>query len=218
MSRIIYGCDVGSVRSGTFAWARVVPGQSHPTASVDIDDLVKSILQDVEDGMSIALGLEAPLFMPVPMDSGALSCGRQGEGNRSMFAPAGAAVATLAVHEAAWILRAIHARANPVLAYTLDWGEWPPSEEARRLLLWEAFVSGPAHGTSHEQDAATAAIFFRAHENNLAEVNAVTAEAPFCMVHAAAMWAGWADDRHRLNQSCLVLKPEQPYGDPIYPA
>ncbi len=165
MSRVIYACDVGSVRTGTFAWARVVPGGAYPTASVDINDLIIHLSQDVERGMSIALGFEALLFMPVPNDSANLSSGRDGDGNRSMFAPAGAAVATLAIHEAAWILRAIHAQAARRLTYTLDWLEWPPQEDVRRLLLWEAFVSGETHSTSHERDAATAAVFFREHES-----------------------------------------------------
>ena len=218
MKRAIYACDVGSVSAGNFAWARVVPGQGHPSASVDIDDLVKNLLQDIKNDMSIALGLEAPLFMPIPMDSGALNSGRQGEGNRSMFAPPGAAVATLAIQQAAWILRAIHDGESNLPMYTLDWRRWPSPEGVKHFLIWEAFVSGSARGTSHAQDAATAAMFFREHENDLAEVNAVKADEPLCMVHAAAIWAGWTDDNNGLRQSCLVLKPEQPYKDRVDPA
>jgi len=167
MHRAIYACDVGSVRSGTFAWARVEPGDGAPVASADIDDLVTRLVQDATDGMSIALGFESPLFMPVPANSGDLSCGRCGEGNRSMFAPAGAAVATLGIHEAAWILRAIHRQTHE---YTLDWNAWPPEGATRALLLWEAFVSGAAHGDTHERDAATAAVFFRTNELDLERV------------------------------------------------
>jgi hypothetical protein len=57
---------------------------------------------------SIALGFECRLFMPVPPSADDLSKGRQGEGARAMFAQAGAAVNTLGVHQAAWILRKIH--------------------------------------------------------------------------------------------------------------
>jgi len=165
--------------------------------------------------MSIALGFESPLFMPVPAGSAGLNRGRQGEGNRSMFAPAGASVTTLGVHEAAWILRAIGDRALGVLTYTLDWNTWPPVGDTRSLLVWEAFVSGAAHSPSHERDATSAAVFFRDNEDNLDAVNAVTADRPLCLVHAAALWASWAADFDRLRQGCLVLMPGQAYDGSI---
>ena len=219
MSRAIYACDVGSVQAGTFAWARVGPGLGNPKVSASIDGLVTQLRQDVEtDGMSVALGFESPLFMPVPKFSDNLCRGRDGEGNRSMFAPPGATVATLGVHEAAWILEAIHAQASGVLTYSLDWNGWPPQDGKPRLLLWEAFVSGPAHSPSHAQDAATAAAFFRQHEANLNAVNAVTTEAPFSLIHAASLWSGWAQDLDRLHRTCLVLRPDAAYGGHIDPA
>lgn len=215
MNRVIYACDVGSIPSGTFAWARVASGGGNPIASAHIDDLVMRLRQDMRTGVSIALGFESPLFMPIPKDSADLCRGRAGEGNRSMFAPAGAAVATLGVHEMAWILRAIRDRVGDAPTYILDWREWPPKEGTPRLFLWEAFVSGEAHGDSHEQDAATAVVYFSANEANLGAVNAVTADRPLSMVHAAAMWAGWANDLERLAHGSLVLRPTQAYGGPI---
>lgn len=212
-NRVIYACDVGSVRGGTFAWARVTPG-GMPCASTDIDDLVMRLCVDAEAGMSVSLGFESPLFLPIPRDSGQLSRGRQGDGCRSTFAPAGAAVTTLGIHEAAWILRAVRDRCANRMAYTLDWQQWPPQAKTGQILLaWEAFVSGNAHGSSHEQDAVTAAMFFLDNENDLNAVNAVTAAEPMCLFHAAALWSGWADDLERLHQGCLVLKPKQRYPE-----
>jgi len=219
MPRAIYACDIGSIRAGTFAWARIGPDGGNPIASTDIDNLVSRLLQDVStDDMSIAIGFESPLFMPVPADSSNLCHGRNGEGNRAMFAPSGATVATLGLHEIAWILKSIYDRAGVVLSYTLDWKVWPPQGASRILLIWEAFVSGVAHSDSHEQDAATAAVFFQANENNLNIVNAVTTDKPLSMVHAAALWVGWAQDLERLSHGCLVLKPEQAYRGIINPA
>lgn len=215
MNRVIYACDIGSIQAGSFAWARVIPGQGDPPcASRDIDSLVTRLREDANSGKSISLGFESPLFMPIPVDSGNLNQGRQGEGNRAMFAPAGASVTTLGLHEAAWIMRAIRAECAQ-LQYTLDWTLWPRD---KTLLVWEAFVSGVAHGASHEQDAVSAAIFFRDNEENLNGVNAVTAVEPLCLVHAVALWAGWAEDVTGLHRSCLVLKPERPYNGQIYPA
>lgn len=219
MPRAIYACDIGSISKGNFAWARVDPKGGNPIASTDIDVLVTRLLQDVNtDGMSIALGFESPLFMPIPADSANLCHGRNGEGNRSMFASAGVTVATLGVHEASWIMRTIYDHGGGLLTYTLDWNEWPPKETSRLLLIWEAFVSGAAHCGSHEQDAATATVFFKENENNLNAVNAISTERPLSMVHAAALWVGWANDLERLKQCCLVLKPEQAYMGLIDPA
>lgn len=165
--------------------------------------------------MSIALGFESPLFMPIPRSSAELSRGRHCEGNRSMFAPVGGYVTTVGVHETGWVLEAIRGQAAAVLRYTLDWRQWPPTSDARILLVWEAFVSGDAHSNSHERDAATAAVFFRDNANNLDAANAVTADNPLCLVHAAALWAGWADDLERLHQGCIVLRPRRAYDGPM---
>lgn len=135
-----------------------------------------------------------------------------------MFAPAGATVATLGLQQAAWILRQIRDRVPVLPLYSLDWTAWPPECAVPHLLLWEAFVAGTAHGDTHERDAATAAVFFRANEHNLNAVNAVTSDQPLSMVHAAALWAGCANDLDRLHQACLVLKPEKRYEGDIDPA
>lgn len=218
MGRAIYACDVGSVRAGTFAWARALPGAGNPCASRDIGALATRLVEDLNASMSVALGFECPLFMPVPEESERLNRGRQGEGNRAMFAPAGAAVATQGLQEAAWILRHLRDRVSDPPPCSLDWCTWPPQDGGPRFLLWEAFVSGQVHSSSHERDAATAAVFFRNVEQDLGAMNAVTADQPLSMIHAAALWAGLAADLDRLRCPCLVLKPNQRYEGVIDPA
>jgi hypothetical protein len=211
MSRVIYACDVGSTKSGAFAWARTLPTRSVPSAGRNIATLVSSIIADAESGLSISLGFESPLFLPVPRRHDNLSSGRSGESNRSMFAPVGAGVTTLGVHQAAWILRAVGDKAGDLLEYVTDWRQWPPLDGSPRFLVWEAFVSGNAHSLSHENDAVTAAMYFREKEGSLGAAHAVSAEDPFSLIHAVAMWAGWATDLDRLHCECLVLKPESAY-------
>ena len=108
MTNIVYACDIGSTIQGRFAWKRTGP----PVAVRDgeessIEELVDRLKQDLKEGCSIALGFEAPLFIPIPKVASQLSRGRTGDSTRSCFAPAGASVATLGLHQAASILKQI---------------------------------------------------------------------------------------------------------------
>ena len=217
MNRIVYACDIGSVKSGTFAWARNASLQNTPTASNDIDDLIANIVRDSRSGLAISLGFEAPLFLPIPDDSTNLNSGRTGESSRSMFAPVGAAVTTIAVHESAWILRRLRASLPAKMQLSMDWRPaWhsPP----QKLFVWEAFVSSTAHSDTHERDAATAVQYFLDNENDLDSVNAVTCDNPLSLIAAAALWSNWLSDHRDLHSTCLVLRPLEPYGGPIDPA
>ena len=210
---VVYACDVGSVKSGTFAWAKTDSLTRAPFASTRIDELVESIVCDVRRGASIALGFEAPLFLPVPERSDGLNTGRPGETNRSMFAQAGAAVATVAVQEAAWVLNQLRRQLTDDVKVTTDWkSDW---RVAHSILLWEAFVSSTAHSESHLRDAATAVHEFLAVSEYLDEANAVTCERPLSLIAAAALWAGWWTDLSRLRLPCLVLRPSEAYSGEI---
>jgi hypothetical protein len=220
--RAIYACDVGSTRSKVpkFAWARISPERSSEVVgSSDIRELVTFLEHDLKSDRSVALGFEAPLFMPVPDRVEDLSRGRSGEGGRSMFAPAGSAVATLGLHQAAWILRRLFLSCGEACAFTLDWAKWPPESSRPLLFCWEAFVSQEAHSASLTeadlQDAATAAKEFLISEDDLEAANAVKTEHPLSMMGAAALWSGWASDSDVLHQPALVVKPVMPYEGPI---
>ena len=141
---IVYCCDVGSVKTGAFGWVRAcrVEGRTVVKGNSHIDDLVRLLKKDIDEGKRIAIGMEAPLFIPVPTRSRDLSCGRDGEKDRSCFAPTGGYVATLGLHETAYIfgqLRGVPSR------FTLDWARWNSEFLAEDVLIWEAFVNGDAH-------------------------------------------------------------------------
>jgi len=103
--RVIYGVDIGSTRfipGGTpnFAWARVDPDAPHVIdVSSSIQELADEVISDLKHGTSVALGFEAPLFIPVPEKASNLCHGREKEGNRSCLAPAGLSVAALGIHD-----------------------------------------------------------------------------------------------------------------------
>jgi len=161
--------------------------------------------------MSIAMGFECPLFIPVPYPNGDLGRGREGEGNRAVFAQTGATVATLGIQQAAWILRTIHPCGANHFKFTTDSSTWPPSDNHPVLFCWEAFVAGNAHANDHMRDAATATMCFIDNEMRLEEVTAVTALEPFSLIQAVALWAGWSTQIDQLHSSVLVIKPDSRY-------
>jgi hypothetical protein len=214
--RSIYAVDIGSTRlsrnsTRAFAWACVgkVPLEQGVRCSSDIDRLAKEIEQDLREGYSVALGFEAPLFIPVPMESERLSRGRDGDGDRAWAAPAGASVATLGLHQSAWLLRHLAKTCSRTACLLLDYSQWPPQGDSPVLFLWEAFVSGNARDEDHRRDAASAATYFLAHEANLSAKVACRADNPISLIGAAALWAGWSEDLSLLHDEVLVLRPPQ---------
>ena len=212
MKRIVYACDIGSTRKKKFAWARVdLAGRFRPQLDNKIDTLVEHLTKDLADGSSVALGFEAPLFMPIPPKSNDLSHGRMGEGNRSLFAPAGASVSTLAIHQTAFILKGI-LDSGRMHNLTVDLSEWRASKKRPCLFLWEAFVSGDAHvqnGHDHH-DAATAAKYFvRYHDDPKFKSDVNTDHECLSMIGAVAIWSGWTNDVEILKKKCLVFRPKK---------
>lgn len=211
--RFIYACDIGSTKQNNFGWARfdpTAPGVP-PIGLRCIQGLVDHIVRDLRAGASVALGIEAPCFLPVPCAAVELSSARKGEGNRPWSAPAGAAVTALGVHQTAWILREIRQALGGMagnVELTTNWMEWPPSN-GQILLLYEAFVSGAAHSKNNNpiDDSATAAFYFLANEAALCAINAVTASPCISLVWAAALWAGWVTNLTGIGQQILVVRP-----------
>ncbi len=213
--RVIYACDVGSTRPNTdaFAWVRCLPDPNAiPAGSSSIEALVQNIINDAQAGRSVALGFESPLFIPEPMEAENLSRGRKGEADRAFSAPAGGYVATLGVHQSAWILRELFEAFGNTHRFTAAMRQWPPSDEPPVFFCWEAFVSGDAHSDDHVRDAATAVMGFINEEQRLEEANAVTAGNPLSLIHAVALWSGWSTDIGGLHDNCLVIKPGHQYS------
>lgn len=209
--RAIYAVDVGKTSEPpNFAWARVEPDEGSQAVCSSVRDLVSWLEHDLERGLDVALGFEAPLSIPVPEDASELSRARTGEGRRAWSAPAGSTVAVLGLHQAAWVMQKLLEGTRYTHAFTLDPRRWPPNGSEKVFFCWEAFVSGEAHG-SHEQDAVTAVMEFLKHENDLAIANAVTASRPFSLIGAAALWSGWASSPDVLHEPALVIKPMEPF-------
>jgi hypothetical protein len=210
---MIYAVDVGSTLPGrkgiAFAWAKVAEEGHQPVANTDPAELASSVSADLRSGHSVALGLEAPLFIPVPRDVHQLSRGRENDGNRAWSAPSGGYVATLALHQAAWLLRELHSSCGGTCELTVDPERWSNSGSRTMLFCWEAFVSGRAK-TTHLGDAATAVMYFQARMASLE--SAVTAENPLSLLGCAVLWSGWSTDLDWLRRPLVVLRPEEPWN------
>jgi hypothetical protein len=179
-----------------------------------IDDLLAGLAADLGSGSRVSLGMEAPLFLPVPLRSLDLGRGRDGDGNRSCFASAGASVTTLGLHELVYVLGRLKARVA-FLSVTLDLATWRAAPTTT-LLLWEAFVSGPAHTKSddHVQDCASGAVGFL-DDLEAGATPTVTVEEPrevLSLAGAALLWAGLTTNLGELRRSTLVVKPTEPWS------
>jgi hypothetical protein len=200
---VVFCADVGSVRSGRFGWAC---GSPPVDAAAEVNHsnpahLADAVADQLRLGRPVALGFECPLFVPVPEAAEMLGAARSGEGNRAWSAGAGTGALATGLVQAAWTLAAVRRR-WPQTVLRL---EWEPFAHARTgLLIWEAFVTAAAKGSSHMDDARIAVeAFGRALPH---PVSAVTADRPLSLAGAAAMWSGWLDDPRALRAPTLVIR------------
>ena len=202
---VVFCADVGSVRSGHFAWACGSPPER---VAEDLDpsrpaDLAQAVADRLHGNRPVALGFECPLFVPVPESDQMLGTARAGEGNRAWSAGAGPGALATGLVQVAWLLSKIRRESGEVPLH-LDWDDF--AETGRGLLIWEAFVSAGAKGRSHVEDATVAVDAFLASLPEPTAASAITAERPFSLVGAAAIWSGWADNPRLLHAPTLVIR------------
>lgn len=206
---VIYVADAGSVSGGNYHWvcSRVVGvSPSNPSA------LAQHIVEDLKNGISVALGYESPLFIPCRQNDTELGQARQGEctketGNRPWSASAGATVLATGLQSLAWILRQIK-NACPDMSATTNWHSFARREAG--LLIWEAFVSGSekASPPSHEGDARLAMESFQfGLSQKGGPTSAINDESVFSLAGAAVLFAGLSSDLGLLKQPTLVVRP-----------
>lgn len=199
----VYCADVGSTRTGAFAWACGRPGEVAVPGGSQIEDLAERITRDLQGGAAVALGFECPLFVPVPSDPLRLGAARDGEGSRSWSAAAGAAALATGLAQVTWVLEAIRRNLSGDVPVYLQWDCFPPDRPG--LLLWEAFVSGREKTESHLGDAQRAVSLFLEAWPDLARANRVSEGPVFSLVGAALLRAGWTNDVSLLGVPCLVV-------------
>jgi hypothetical protein len=194
---LIAAVDIGSPMSGRLGWAVLESGET----GKDIPRLVSLLAEGLARG-PVALGFEAPLWVPVRTDPMTLTKARGGEGARSWSAGAGTGALATGLVVTTHILQGLRAAA-PTATASLDFRA-PPTKPGE-LLLWEAFVSADAKGGSHESDALIAANAFRAGCNDLSKCQKLTAEPNLNLLGAMLLRTGWSTDLRLLEAEMLVV-------------
>lgn len=200
----IYCADIGSVALNRFGWAAHRAPDNARMMSGSIADLVGEVAKDLSAGLSVALGFECPLFVPLPDDPVRLTRARAGEGNRPWSAGAGAGALATGLTETTWILTRLRERLACEPSVFFDWGRFGDSSEGA-LLLWEAFISGKAKGTRHIDDASAGVDAFLTSLPDPATRNLIKEERVFSLIGASLLRAGWQVPPSILSEPCLVL-------------
>jgi hypothetical protein len=204
----VYAVDIGSPRRESFAWATYA--SSGWIVKTDPALLIARVVQEVGDGIPVALGFECPMFVPVPSSVNDLLTARKGEPRGSAFSASGG-LGSLGVGlvEVPWIVRELR-NSRPSIRFFVDWRRFDRSSKPDRVFLWEAFVTRDAHCPSktsdaHGHDAKTAVkTFRRRHPNQLR--SDIHEEGPLLsVVGAARLFAGAAKDHKVLEESCVVM-------------
>ena len=203
----VFCADIGSLARGNFAWARRTPGQGiEPHVPDDIGGLADAVSERVGDGQPVALGFEAPLFVPVPKDSALVGKARPCDAGAPPWSGTpGATVMAQALAQVPWLLRRIKASA-PGAQVHLNWESFSAAQSG--LLLWEAFVSGAAKAGSHEGDALAAIAAFCSQLPVVGDAIAHDTPHPFSLVAAAALWAGFDVNPVDLRAPCVLVKAQ----------
>lgn len=197
--------DVGSPKSAGLGWWISGP---EPQGGGDVDRCIEAVADALARG-PVALGFEAPMFVPLRSKPSDLTMARKGEGNRAFSGGAGGGVTTIGVLITAYALAELRKRV-PDAVPTLDWRK--PRWRAGDLLLFEAFVTGRKRAKTapnrHVDDARDAATEFLRHGAPSAVPNAIEdpTTAWLNLLGAALLRTGWTTDLAVLDAACLVVR------------
>lgn len=100
--------DVGSPTKDKLGWAILGPDEV-PRLGKDLDDFITE-MADLADRWPLAIGFEAPLFIPTRTAALMILTGRKGEGSRPWSAGAGASVTTAALGVVTYTLAGLRRR------------------------------------------------------------------------------------------------------------
>ena len=149
--------DIGSPQRNNIGWAIVGP---LARTGADLDTGIEAFVEAV-GAAPLALGFEAPMFVPMRDRPNDLTRARNGERNQAFSANVGATALVTGTVVVPYVLDRLR-RAVADAGATLNWQEWLRGEAGGpQLLLFEAFVSNRGGSrntkTRHVDDALAAA-------------------------------------------------------------
>lgn len=154
----VVSIDMGSPKHNHFAWC---DNGENREGSLDINELIRALSSKTY----FAMGIEAPLFIPLRPDDLKRFTGARGEidGNNPWSAGAGAAVTAINLAFLGSLLTKIHEE-HPEIAVTTDMDAWKNCGD-NCIFIWESFISGKSESenqvNSHIADAQTALELFQ---------------------------------------------------------
>jgi len=206
----VYCADIGSIAGGKFAWARrhAAGDDEEIHAPSSIDALGRAVIFQLQRDRPVALGVEMPLFIPVPEDFRLLGKARETDYARPAWSQStGASVMATGLVQLAWLLDQIR-RTCPLPTVHLEWPEFCATRSG--ILLWEAFVSGPDKdpGKSHEADALIGVEAFCARlPGDPTDPRVSDVERPLSLAATAALWAGYSLPDQALRAATVLVRP-----------
>jgi hypothetical protein len=201
---VVAAVDVGSLAN--IGWWRVAGDTAG--GGRDLDELVEVLAADLNQNRSVALGFEAPIFVPLPAEASGLCRQRVGDRGRPWSAGAGTGALALGVQQAAYVFAGLARRVAKRPQVSFDPSQLGSVEAT--LVVWEAFVSGKAKNRAavdpHVDDARVAVNEF---SERLAQgvVNSDIDEASVLNLAGAALLAsGLCTDLGLLTQASIVVR------------
>jgi hypothetical protein len=190
--------DIG--RLANLGW--VIEGPSVTESGTDIDLCIETLAKAMKIG-PLALGFEAPMFVPYGKKRCDLDKARKGDEDRAFSASAGAAVLTKGLVIVPYILVGLRCRSKTARP-TFKWRERLSEGD---LLLFEAFVTHVGKSVSHEECARLALKQFpKGRETRASFESAVEEPCTMNLLGTMLLRIGWTADVTILSEPCLVVR------------
>jgi hypothetical protein len=206
MDMVVAVVDVGKLSN--VGWWRIAENQQSG-GGTDLDVLVAALVDDLESGHRVALGFEAPLFIPRPSTAAGLGKSRRGEGRFPWCVRAGATALAFGIQQASYVMDQLARGLGQPISAGLDVAQF--LHGGLDLVLWEAFVSleskDPIAPDPHVADARAAAEEFQRRastggiESDIADTDVLN------LVAAPLIASGLTTDVSLLGSACTVVKP-----------
>jgi len=179
--------DVGKVANTGWWHISISDGQC---GGRDLNELATKLAKDLSDGVKVALGFEAPMFIPRASATAGLGRQRVGEAGRPWCAGAGATALAFGLQEAAFVLTDLALQIRRPIRAGLDLARLASNELAE----------------PHIADARAAAVEFQRRYRSGAIVSDISESEVISLGGTALLVAGLTRDTTLVTVPCTVVK------------